>query len=70
MRPQIDMKSLRQKLGMTQEALARRLGVSYGTVRGWEYGRQPSPMAREKIDQLLKELGEGKEEEENRNKKN
>lgn len=41
-----EIKELRAKLGLTQEALARKLGVSLFTVCRWEQGRsKPSPMA-------------------------
>ncbi len=32
------IRSLRQSLGLTQEALARKLGVSWNTVARWESG--------------------------------
>ena len=52
----MDIKSLRQKLGWTQERLASELGVSLSTLRYWEYGKfKPSKMAQEKIKQF-KEL--------------
>jgi len=51
-----EIKALRQALGLTQEALARRIGVSWSTVAKWEMGRSnPSPLAREKIDKLQDE---------------
>jgi predicted ATPase/DNA-binding CsgD family transcriptional regulator/DNA-binding XRE family transcriptional regulator/Tfp pilus assembly protein PilF len=44
---------LRAKLGMSQEQLARQLGVSFATVNRWESGRsQPSARARRAIDGL------------------
>lgn len=47
------IKELRQKLGLTQEKMAAKLGVSLGSIRGWEYGsHKPSPMAQERIDEL------------------
>jgi DNA-binding transcriptional regulator YiaG len=41
------VKHLRTKLAITQEELARELGVSFATVNRWENGHtQPIPMAR------------------------
>jgi transcriptional regulator with XRE-family HTH domain len=34
------MKELREKTGMTQEALARRIDLGIGAVRDWEQGRR------------------------------
>ncbi len=34
-----DIRRLRARLGMTQEAFARELGVSVSTVQKWEGGR-------------------------------
>lgn len=42
----IDIRSLRTRLGWSQEKLARELGVSYSTISRWERGQgEPSPMA-------------------------
>lgn len=35
-----DVKSIRDGLGLSQETFAGFLGVSVGTVRGWEQGRR------------------------------
>lgn len=52
----MEIKQIRQRLGLTQEKLAQRLGVSCYTVRRWEAGRvRPSPLAQKAIDDLLKE---------------
>ena len=49
----VEVKTLRKKLGLTQEAFAIRLGVSVMTVRRWEGGKtKPSRMAQ----RLLKEI--------------
>lgn len=49
----MDIKGLRKKLGLTQEGLARKIGVSWSTVNRWERGRgEPSPLAREKLEIL------------------
>ncbi len=42
-----DVPAIRKKLGMTQQAFARRFGVSLGTLRNWEQGlRMPEGPAR------------------------
>lgn len=49
-----DIRRLRQSLGLSQETLARRLGVSFSTVNRWENGKAvPSPMARKGLEDLL-----------------
>ena len=51
----MDIKALRQRLNLTQEQLARRLGVSWATVSRWERGiGEPSPLAQKAIEGLLK----------------
>ena len=37
------IKRLREQLGMSQDRFAQLLGKSYGSVRGYEAGRQPPP---------------------------
>lgn len=47
------VKALRQRLGLTQEQFAHRLGVTFASVNRWENGQvKPSPMARQKLDAL------------------
>ncbi len=47
------IRRLRARLGISQEELARQLGVSFATVNRWESGRsQPSARARRAIDGL------------------
>lgn len=47
------VKALRQRLGLTQEQFAHRLGVTFASVNRWENGQvKPSPMAREKLEAL------------------
>lgn len=49
-----DIRQLRQSLAWSQEALARKLGVSFSTVNRWENGKAaPSPMAKKGLDDLL-----------------
>lgn len=53
------IRALRDRLGISQEKLAARLGVSFQTVNRWERGRaNPSPMAMTLIEQQLRQMGE------------
>ena len=53
----MDVRQLRQKLGMSRDALAREIGVSYKTVYLWERGKvQPSPLALEKLKEMEKKV--------------
>ena len=63
MRPRADsvaarLRFLRGSLGLSQEQLARRLGVSFATVNRWESGRtQLSPRALAAVAGLEAEVG-------------
>lgn len=49
------IKELRAKLKLTQEEMARVLGVSYPTILRWESGKfKPSKMGLEKLQHLYK----------------
>lgn len=49
-------KSLREKLIITQQELAKMLGVSFVSVNRWENGHnEPTTKAKRKLMQLLKE---------------
>jgi putative transcriptional regulator len=37
------VKKLRWKLGLSQQAFAKRYGIPIGTLRDWEQGRSPGP---------------------------
>jgi len=51
------LKHCRTIKGWTQEQLARNLGVSWNTVQRWESGKtRPSPLAMEKLQELLKDV--------------
>lgn len=51
-----EIKAIRVILGLTQENLARKIGVTCGTVNRWESGNvKPSPLAIQKLNQLKKE---------------
>ncbi|MBD2095851.1 helix-turn-helix transcriptional regulator [Trichocoleus sp. FACHB-591] len=59
--PQIGhiIRELRQQLKLSQEKFAAKLGVSFQTVNRWENNRtQPSPMALQLIEGMLKEQGD------------
>jgi putative transcriptional regulator len=50
------VKELRERLHLTQEAMAESLGVSFATVNRWENGwTVPSQLAIRQIDLLCKE---------------
>jgi DNA-binding transcriptional regulator YiaG len=53
------IRRLRSELGsISQEQLARRIGVTWSTISRWENGRgRPSPLAREKLLEALEEAG-------------
>jgi transcriptional regulator with XRE-family HTH domain len=57
------VKSLRELLGLSQEKLAGRLGVTFSSVNRWENGHtKPSPLALKQIEDLVTALGKaGKE---------
>jgi putative transcriptional regulator len=49
------IKTIRQKLGLSQEELAQKLGVSFTSVNRWENGQtKPSKLAKKQIDLLCK----------------
>ncbi len=48
------IKQLRQQLALSQEALAKALGVSFATVNRWENGQtQPSSLAKKQLEQFI-----------------
>ena len=52
------IKQIRAASGLTQEQLARELGVTFGTVNGWENGKhRPSPLAAQQIVRMAEESG-------------
>jgi putative transcriptional regulator len=53
------IRELRLHSGLTQEQFAAFLGVTCPTINRWENGRfNPSPLAVEKINQIIRDLGE------------
>ncbi len=51
----MNTKELRIVLGLSQEAFARRVGVSVRTVVRWERGVKPSQMAMKQLKRVEKE---------------
>lgn len=50
------VKTLRQRLGLTQEKFAHHLGVTFASVNRWENGQvKPSPLARQRLESLARE---------------
>lgn len=50
---------LRERMGLTQERFAARLGVAFPTINRWENGHaQPSPLAQGRIQTVLRECGD------------
>jgi type I restriction enzyme M protein len=50
------LKEIRRRLGLTQEQLAHRIGVSFTSVNHWERGRRrPIPIALDKIKTLAQQ---------------
>lgn len=55
------LKHVRQQLGMSQEDIARELGVSFATVNRWENGKtEPFRLARTQFESFCtKKIDEG-----------
>lgn len=53
------IRELRERTGLTQEKFAAKLGVTFPTINRWENSRaRPSPLAMQKIEELLRSMGE------------
>ncbi len=51
------VKEVRRQLALTQEDLARELGVSFATVNRWENGKsKPSKLARTQFDNFCTKM--------------
>jgi putative transcriptional regulator len=51
------MKEIRRQLALSQEDLARELGVSYATVNRWENGQsKPSKLAKAQLESFCKKM--------------
>lgn len=62
MNEQIDLaplvREIRERLRLTQEKFAARLGVTFPTINRWENGKtRPSPLAVQQVKDLLREMG-------------
>ena len=52
------VKSLRKKMGLTQEQFAQKMGVTFSSVNNWENGkRKPQPFLYKRIIELARENG-------------
>ena len=52
------VREIRNRLGLTQERFAARLGVTLPTISRWENGRtKPSRLALLQVETLLREMG-------------
>ena len=56
------VRKIRKQLGLSQEDLARELGVSFATVNRWENGQvRPSKLTKAQLDAFCaKSVGEGR----------
>ena len=53
------IREIRKRTGLTQEKFAAKLGVTFPTINRWENGRaKPSPLAMQRIEELLRSMGE------------
>lgn len=50
-----EVKQTRELLEASQAVFAQFLGVSVKTVRSWEQGKEPSPMARRFMDEIRRD---------------
>ncbi len=51
------VKEVRKQLALSQEDLARKLGISFATVNRWENGKsQPSKLARAQLDNFCTKM--------------
>jgi len=51
------VKELRQRLDLTQEQFAQRVGVTYSTVNNWENGRRvPRPFLMRRLQEMRQAL--------------
>lgn len=63
-----DVKNLRNKLGLSQKALAQALGVSYATINRWEMGRtEPHYVVREHFESFKAKMTKKEQGRENQN---
>ncbi|WP_088893785.1 helix-turn-helix transcriptional regulator [Leptolyngbya ohadii] len=55
--PKVTLKQLREKAGLSQEALARLVGVSSKTVSNWERGTNAASLTVPQMKALCEALG-------------
>ena len=55
-RQESPLKQMRQRVGLTQAELARRIGVSDRAVRAWEKGEYPPTLTVPQVRTLCREL--------------
>lgn len=54
------VKDLRERMKLTQEQFAQKVGVTYSTVNHWENGkRMPQPFLVKRLLELKQEIGGG-----------
>lgn len=52
------IKKIRGKLGLTQEQLAHKVGVTFSTINNWEKGtRTPHPFLFKRLIEIAEEAG-------------
>lgn len=52
------VRALRERLELSQERFAARLGVTFSSVNRWENGRtKPSPLAMKQLEEMVDGLG-------------
>jgi len=52
------IKELRDKLGLTQEQFAHKIGVTFSTINNWEKGtRTPHPFLFQRLLEMAEEVG-------------
>lgn len=52
----VDVKTIREALGLTQTQLAEKVGVAQGDISNWELGKhRPSRAARTTLERLMAE---------------
>lgn len=63
------IRELRQRLDLTQEQFAQKVGVTYSTVNHWENGKRvPLPFLVKRLLEMKQELDENEENESKRPK--
>lgn len=58
---EIQIKEFREKLGLTQEEFAQKIGVSPRTVQNWENGGDIPATTRKKLEAMLEKETQGPE---------